>query len=59
MNDGTIFISGEQSDLSILIDKNESIINSWSFDTNMIRSWLTTDSILIAIVGSGRWWIVF
>ena len=50
VNEGLLLISDHESDISVLIDINQDEINRWEFDVNLKRSYLTEDSLLIALV---------
>ena len=50
VNDGLVLISDFSSESVVLIDVDNNIVNSWEIsDYNFFRSYLTPDSILVAI----------
>ena len=50
MNDGLVLISDFSSETIVLIDIDNNIVNSWEVnDYNLLRSYLTPDSILVTI----------
>ena len=50
VNEGLVLISDPNFDSATLVDTNQNINNVWGpFDNNLINSYLTKDSILVAI----------
>ena len=50
VNDGLVLISDFSAESVVLIDIDNNIVNSWEVnDYNLLRSYLTPDSILVTI----------